>query len=1706
VTTFPEPFVHNYDFIIFDDVAIDPENNNGDGIIDHGETIHVALLMRNHWGRAKDLKVTIDNINGALFNDPFSEVLVSTQNYGDVSSFSTVDNGLIYNEEGVLVGVENPFVIKIKDNAPNDYGIHFRVFYETKNGLDETDETVYTQGNRRLSFFMIIRNGIELPSIINEDMTLTNENYYIIPNAVRIAEGVTVKVEEGTNIQFWSAKPESPYAEKPIAQLQVDGKLIIEGSPDHPVEIFPSEIYWAHEVKIFPRNNGEIYMNYVNIVNPRVTATHIKHAYFRNNLAMLLRRVFRDGDVYDEQTEPHVYAQTIDNSIFWRLTGYYDMRTNYHPYRLDIKGFVTNSLFDSNHLRLNFQGENNVFLGNFFRDMGYYDDYQLATSGFNMNKTGVGSFEVEKVFNNNFDSVYAIIQWSENSIDRFLDMTGATLATIDSEEENEFIRKHIESTQLNNILFGLAYNQALNQFVDYEGVVSTYLNLGEPIDAYQHNFSSNPLLRIGLDGKFYPSHEINNNLKHYLIEFNDFFEYEALVSLMDLNGEDITVLGFDDQTYPINDILENTSFTYDQVDIIFETPNVIEVKNDQLEILNEGITKVTIVSKDRSYIKSFVIKVISSLTDDLVLADSALIETSDFMLIGKTYRFDFDLSPVNSNETVYLVSSDEAILKIVQAPNNMIIPLSKGVVKVMLMSESGKVLGEKTIDVDYDVTSIRLNKDIYYVSLNSQEVLSYTLSHDALFNDVQWISSDETIAYVDDSNQLIILKEGTIKIAVKHLTSGQMDEAIVTVNNDFTENDVFIDIQATSREMFALTSQGTVWRWGGGIDSRTATVLPLENILFMSTSYNAALFVDKDGNAFYYNGNIESITSIKNVISASLFDVGGGHMSLIREDGSIWAKGDNSYNQLGNNSSTRYDDFIEIIGIDNPVKTISTRWTNYFLNEAGNLYYLGFPTNTTTPIKVGIDEKIVDIKHYQNQNCWEGAVIIAEDINGDFYKVQANSWSKVESQLDIKQYINVGSCGGASDFILTDDGDVYAKGPNFDGNLGLGSSTYVGDYQKVEIDNITKISASQTNTMAINDLGQIFVWGNNDFYQVGDMTYVDSLVPFMVPIGLILDERPVEIESVTFEKNNDLMLTNSSIIIDFNKSVQISQNYFNIRLMDENNVYVSLNRTLLLDKIVLTPTRPLNPSKTYKLDIPENAVIDLFTQANIAMQMDITTHSVLDIYSESFEIDSTLYAYLNKYVDHYLNLMFDIYQIDGYFSTFTNNAILNHLHSTDMDGWLRFYGEESDDIIPLTRNYYGTTSSFIANLHAIDFNNFQILSDFVIDPILSKPNESMYPFVYDVKYFDESNQETTVLSTGLMTFKLYFNRDMDTTIQPLVFFGPEYPYTDYVVSGDWVDERTWVGQYNITPLTGDGLNYMRIRDAYAKDNAWLRTGDDDGRFTFDIATFGVESINLSSESLDGGVKLNWSQDEYETMMGYNIYRSEKVDGIFERVNFTVIPYTDNTFIDRTVEPGKVYFYKYSIVKTDLSEANFSDIIPGASIDTILPSVSHNRIYEVELGQNVIISLNATDNIQVIGATLFYKNANDATFKSLDMLKGTNDRYFQTIRASEIDVLGLEYYFEVYDGVNTYSYGSASASNFVVVKESITNPITSGDINNDGILNILDVLMMLQAINNIITLDSEAFERADLNQDDILSAFEALALLQFITGTRNTLVD
>jgi fibronectin type 3 domain-containing protein len=72
-----------------------------------------------------------------------------------------------------------------------------------------------------------------------------------------------------------------------------------------------------------------------------------------------------------------------------------------------------------------------------------------------------------------------------------------------------------------------------------------------------------------------------------------------------------------------------------------------------------------------------------------------------------------------------------------------------------------------------------------------------------------------------------------------------------------------------------------------------------------------------------------------------------------------------------------------------------------------------------------------------------------------------------------------------------------------------------------------------------------------------------------------------------------------------------------------------------------------------------------------------------------------------------------------------------------------------------------------------------------------------------------------------------------------------------------------------------------------------------------------------------GVALRWNPNPEADIAGYNVYRREKGESAFTRINPKLI--TENYFLDREADPQKTYFYRLKAVDTSpaRNESEFS---------------------------------------------------------------------------------------------------------------------------------------------------------------------------------------
>ena len=466
----------------------------------------------------------------------------------------------------------------------------------------------------------------------------------------------------------------------------------------------------------------------------------------------------------------------------------------------------------------------------------------------------------------------------------------------------------------------------------------------------------------------------------------------------------------------------------------------------------------------------------------------------------------------------------------------------------------------------------------------------------------------------------------------------------------------------------------------------------------------------------------------------------------------------------------------------------------------------------------------------------------------------------------------------------------------------------------------------------------------------------------------------------------------------------------------------------------------------------------------------------------------------------------DAYAAPDTHPKFLGNVILNRI-STDFDPnhWLRIEAPGgSGGEVPLGGNYWGTTDERAIGLQIVDYSDFPAAYALLnYKPFLETAPENTFPFVTDVTILNRSGEEVTTVSNEEITVRVTFNRDMDTSIPLSVQYGSATPFRDYTIEGEFVDARTWEGKKLLTTVIENGTQYFTISNGCsAEDDLMLLP--DTARFCFELDTTAAQALIMQGEATAEGISLTWMQDDFDTLMGYNVYRSDSEDGYYQRINDIVIPAETKEFFDDTVEPGVVYYYNFTVVKTDLTESTPSGKITIQALDTMAPNIYHTPVYTAKTGSNLVITATVTDNLAVSSVKLLYRISGENTWHTA-MMNGLNSKFTAIIPAVYVTTKGLEYYIEATDGVSTTARGSKENPYRITVTAS-QNVSSLGDVDGDGQISALDALLLLQHINDLVNLNAEQFERADLNGDGRLTASEALRILQYVSGAIGSLTD
>jgi len=400
-----------------------------------------------------------------------------------------------------------------------------------------------------------------------------------------------------------------------------------------------------------------------------------------------------------------------------------------------------------------------------------------------------------------------------------------------------------------------------------------------------------------------------------------------------------------------------------------------------------------------------------------------------------------------------------------------------------------------------------------------------------------------------DAHNLALKKDGTVWAWGKN-DYGQIGDGTTTDRKtpvEITGINNVKSISAGDFHSFALKEDSTVWGWGCNRFQKLGAHDPVRNMSYSSTP-------------------VKITHCTNNVI---LLSAGSEHNLALKEDGTVWAVGNNKYGQIGSSehiSWSRVDGFAQTTGIDN-VKLLSAGYEyNLALKEDGTVWSWGLnnygqlgdgtTSNRNTPVQVtGLD-------------------------NVKF--ISANLYNSVA---------------------LKEDGTVWVWGL-VDGILSTKKTTPV---QVANLVNIKSLSMRYNHGFALKEDRSLWVWGANNDKCITYHYQTDTIITPIPFCYLIINSHP--------DPNKWFISNTIDIKILFESSKPYGFYYHNIN--NEEDTQISITNSTYQTKPTMTISdvnATAHGSHYFHFSIANSAYIPIkthhiqYNQFDQKLTLECTTH------------------------------------------------------------------------------------------------------------------------------------------------------------------------------------------------------------------------------------------------------------------------------------------------------------------------------------------------------------------------------------------------------------------------------------------------------------------------------------------------------------------
>ncbi len=313
----------------------------------------------------------------------------------------------------------------------------------------------------------------------------------------------------------------------------------------------------------------------------------------------------------------------------------------------------------------------------------------------------------------------------------------------------------------------------------------------------------------------------------------------------------------------------------------------------------------------------------------------------------------------------------------------------------------------------------------------------------------------------------------------------------------------YIDIAAGGNYTLAVKGDGSLLAWGADVMGQLGDNGEAEESCGGYTN-NGVLY-----DLICRTTPVQIGSGFSSVVAGPSFDILN---FAIKNDGTVFAWGDNNYGELGLSSNSHTAP--EQIGSDYRAVATQTSWSGHSaaIKSDGTLWTWGdnddgqlgdgTQTSRSVPTEIGIG--------YTQVAVGDGFTVALKTDGSlwsfggyQFGELGIGEWQYFNDPPHlIPTFIGSGyraiSSGDSHTLAFKDDGSLWAWGHNYYGQLGDGTTQNRNSPVFIGYD-FTSISAGFFHTMALKQDGSLWAWGHNYYGQLGDGTSENRSSPVQIP-------------------------------------------------------------------------------------------------------------------------------------------------------------------------------------------------------------------------------------------------------------------------------------------------------------------------------------------------------------------------------------------------------------------------------------------------------------------------------------------------------------------------------------------------------------------------------------------------------------------------------